>query len=201
MIDRNRLLQLLRADPAPLFAVVDAAHSPAVLPALQTSNLQYECLFSGVPAVTLAQCAPYLVQFAPEEDPLESLIRALWGCNSLFFLNARLDMPAVRVELKKWLQVALPDGTRGLFRFYDPRVWRRTMLHATHAQRAKAFAGGIHRYVTELDEGTSAFMLSARKSAGFSAWLLKEPAIDSARHDLRRTAPATRGLDAKEIHA
>lgn len=189
MIDKSKLMRLLADDAGALFAVVDASHSPAVLPALHASGLELQCLFSGISAITLARCAPYLVRIPPQDERLLALVAALWGCHSLFFLNAESELSALRVELKKWLQAKLPDGSVGLFRFYDPRVWRRTMLHATPAQRASAFGGAVRRYVTELDDGRSALVLSARAPTGLAAWVSSEPTVDVARIELEAAAP------------
>lgn len=149
MIDYMAIYAVLLRSGRNLYVLIDAAQSNQILEWLQENQMSCECLFSGVPAITLAECAPYLLPIGQTPKKMLPLLKAFWGKNCLLFLESSSDMKATRLLLKKFLQAQLPDGTVGIFRFYDPRVWRRYMMICTPAQRKQMFSKGISRYLVE----------------------------------------------------
>jgi len=73
------LVEVLRGQAAPLYALMDAARSPDVLSALAASGLLYVSLYEGEKGQALAGVAPYLVTLAKDSAYLAQLTASSWG--------------------------------------------------------------------------------------------------------------------------
>src|SRR5262245_60331599 len=69
----DRLLHVLRTQPEPLFALLDAARNPRVRPLLQESGQEHQSLYEGTEGEVLADFAPYLLSLSPQSALLEVL--------------------------------------------------------------------------------------------------------------------------------
>ncbi len=137
------VLEVLRSGPAPLFAVMDAARDPQILPLLRNSGQPMQSLFDGAKGEELAEVAPYLVQFAGPDPLLESLVYGGWGKAWGIYLNSGQGFADVRRQLKRSLMMKLEkDGSSVFFRFYDPRICGEWLPTCTQ-QEASEFFGGI----------------------------------------------------------
>jgi hypothetical protein len=105
------------------YAVVDCARSPLWMPTLTRRGGQMISLFRGKSARELAAVAPYLLELR-EARLAHHIVDRLWGCAWGILLQATCGAEALRLHLRKFLMVRLPDASLNYFRFYDPRVLR-----------------------------------------------------------------------------
>ena len=142
-----------------LYAVIDTARDERLYDLVMRSSEQ-ACLFAGAVAEPLDRAAPYLVNLNSQE-PLFSAWRDAgrdqsWG----IMLRSSLPLDAVRLHLKHFLVVRLPDGMVAQFRFYDPRVLVPYLLSCTPEELAPWF------------NGVSAFLAENREAGGFHEFAL-----------------------------
>src|SRR5262249_10897503 len=71
---QDRVLPILREQPEPLFALLDAARDPKVLELLRGSGEDYQSLYEGPKGEELADWAPYVVRLSAQSGLLETLV-------------------------------------------------------------------------------------------------------------------------------
>ena len=152
-------LAFFSSQQQPVYAVVDAARSPAVLSELISHGELYYSLYDGPEGEELADVAPYLVSLPPQSALLAALLRDHWGDSRLMLLFANADFKAVRRQLRRFLMVEDEASKQMYFRFYDPRVLRTFLPTCTPAECADFF-GPISWFVTETDQAGLAQGLS-----------------------------------------
>jgi len=145
---QERLLDALRLQFQPLFAILDAAREPQVLKLLSASDTEYKSLYEGVQADVLADCAPYLVSLPRDSALLEALVREAWGKSWGVYVTCRAPFRDVRRHFRHFLLVKREGGEELYFRFYDPRVLR-VFLPTCAAPQAIEFFGPASHYVME----------------------------------------------------
>jgi hypothetical protein len=148
---RERVLQILRKEPEPLFAVLDAARDPVILALLRSCKEEHQSLYEGPKGEQLGACAPYLVRLDPQGSFLETLVQDGWGKSWGVFLTSPQPFKEVRKHLRRFLEVKLPDAKEVYFRYYDPRVLR-VYLPTCTRDEWRAFAGPITSYFVEGDK-------------------------------------------------
>lgn len=107
------IVNYLRAQPAPLYALLDAVVEPRVSQMLVTAGEPYDIL---------ASVTPHLVQLSPESPLLPMLVREGWGKGWATFLTCPRPFAELRTHLRLFTSVQLEDGRRMPFRFYNPRL-------------------------------------------------------------------------------
>jgi hypothetical protein len=137
------VLDHLRAQPDPLFAILDAARDQMVL-----------ALYEGIEGQKLSAFAPYLVALPPRSPMLETLVREGWGKSWGIYLTCGRPFVEVRKHLRHFLMVKTEAGQELYFRFYDPRVLRPFLPTCTPDELAKFF-GPIRGFLAESPEADS----------------------------------------------
>lgn len=127
----------LALEPAPLYAVVDAARDPRIGMLLSAWEGRFESLYDGEQGALLAPVAPYLVALPPGEPLLQGLLAAGWGDAWGVFVTSRRPPREVRRHLRRFLLAETDAGRRLVFRFYDPRVLRVFAATITPRQHAE----------------------------------------------------------------
>ena len=122
------------------FAVVDAAQDPKLRGLIEKSS-KWVCLFAGDVPDVLAAAAPHLVKLVPGEPLFEAWKTDGQGKNWGIMCRSHRPLEILRKHFRRFLQVKMPDGTVGLFRFYDPRVFNTYMRAATPEERGPWFEG------------------------------------------------------------
>lgn len=149
---KNIVQQLTRhlfADEhARVFAVLDGAMIPGLLPKLHEQRPEYECLYRGELAPDLAEVAPYLVQLEPASGFTSWLLEHGWGNNWGVFATSAADLRAMRRHFRTFLIVHDEEGKPLYFRFYDPRVLR-VYLPTCNSDELKTFLGPVINYILE----------------------------------------------------
>jgi hypothetical protein len=145
---QDRVLQALRGQPDPLFALLDAARDARVLEFVRGSGEEYRSLYEGSRGEELADWAPYLVRLPAGSGLLEALAREGWGKSWGLYLTSRSTLAEVRKHFRHFLMARLADGRDAYFRFYDPRVLR-VYLPSCDPTEAAQFFGPVRCYLME----------------------------------------------------
>ena len=121
------------------YAVIDLASAPTLRPAIPRllSSIAEPLLARTMP-LQLLQVGPWLVHLADAPEVAAALAAlgpaAPWG----YYLHAKVDIVSLRQALRKFNLAQLPDAQREvLFRYWDPRVLRIFLDHATPVQRGR----------------------------------------------------------------
>ena len=128
-------------DPATTFryAVIDLASAPSLRPVLpRLLSAVAEPLLARSMPLLLLQVGPWLVHLADAPEVAATLTTlgpaTPWG----YYLLSRVDIVSLRQALRKFNLAQLPDTKREvLFRYWDPRVLRIFLDHATPVQRGR----------------------------------------------------------------
>lgn len=123
---RFSLLNLFDPMAHDLFAVVDGAAWPGLLPAIDEHGVEHACLFSGALGPSLQGAAPYAVALDPASKFPAELLPELLARNAGIMVRYTIGigLAPVRRHLREFLRVLDPDGNPVFFRYYDPRVMR-----------------------------------------------------------------------------
>ena len=82
-----------------------------------------ESLFSSLPEKNLKDVSPILCRVEQFNDEvLNDLI--LHKKESVLALHSSLSLSLLSMHLQKYMEFKLTDGSTGLIRFYDPRIFR-----------------------------------------------------------------------------
>ena len=120
------------------YAVIDLASAPSLRPTVPRllSSIAEPLLARTMP-LQLLQVGPWLVHLADAPEvatTLSTLGTSPWG----YYLHSKVDIVSLRQALRKFNLAQLPDIPREvLFRYWDPRVLRIFLDHATPVQRAR----------------------------------------------------------------
>jgi pSer/pThr/pTyr-binding forkhead associated (FHA) protein len=176
----DRLLQVLRGQAEPLFALLDAAREPKVLELLRGSGEEHRSLYEGPKGEELANWAPYVVRLPAHSRLLEALARESWGkCWGVYFTSAR-SLAEVRKHFRHFLMAKLADGRDVYFRFYDPRVLR-VYLASCDAAETTQFFGPIGSYLMEAKEPATLLRFrDTGRGAGREVLSLTVPKLEEA---------------------
>ncbi|MBM3993075.1 MAG: DUF4123 domain-containing protein [Planctomycetes bacterium] len=167
------VLEFLRLQQAPLFALLDGARDIAIYLQLMACKEQYQSLYEGPQGEALAPHGPYLV-YLPKDSPfLAMLMRDGWGNSWGVYLTSPAPFAEVRRHLRRFLEVQLPTGKVVLFRFYDPRVLRNFVPTCSDAD-AMHFLGPIDRFIIEADDAGRPLVIS-RETKSVSVREIKLP--------------------------
>jgi hypothetical protein len=176
----DRLLQVLRGQAQPLFALLDAAREPKVLELLRGSGEEYQSLYEGPKGEELANWAPYVVRLPSHCRLLEALARQSWGTSwGVYFTSAR-TLAEVRKHFRRFLMAKLADGRDVYFRFYDPRVLR-VYLASCDAAETTQFFGPVGSYLMEAKEPATLLRFAdTGRGAGREILSLTVPKLEEA---------------------
>lgn len=134
-----------------VWAVLDGARDPAIHRALLAARLDVQCLYSGRLSRALELAAPQLVELLPGHRLTHTLLDEGFGRAWGSFLRIS-DASNLRHHLRKMLKVEGVLQRPVLFRFYDPRVLRAFLPHAT-AEQLREFFGPITAWYAENAQG------------------------------------------------
>lgn len=109
-----------------LYAVVDAAAIPDLLPRLEAEDLRHESLFQGQAAEDLAEVSPWLVELPQGSAGLRRLMtrsdragRGWYGADAALFVHSRAGFDGLRRHLRKFTKLPDEDGGWLFLRFWS----------------------------------------------------------------------------------
>jgi len=141
----------LYAEPEPVYAVIDGAGCPALLPMLDRHQVPSVCLYRGELEPELAEAAPYLAQLLPDSPFTRWFLGEGWDRHWGILLRTDATLAEVRRHLRRLTMARLPDQRVVYFRFYDPRVLR-VYLPTCNAGEAERFFGPVRTIAMEAPE-------------------------------------------------
>ena len=106
----------------PHFALIDAARDPSIANLVRQEKA-WQCMFGGNLDPAVEAVAPYIVRLDPGSNFTNILQTHGWTNAWGITCHAAAKMVDVRRKLRQNLEVVMPLGETGLFRFYDPRVF------------------------------------------------------------------------------
>lgn len=157
----GRLLNILRTQSEPLFALVDAANEPKLLELLRSSGEEYQSLYQGEEATSVT---PYLVRLTAQSPLLERMVQDGWGHDWGVYLTCRLPLKAIRDYFRQSLMIKTEDGQEFLSRFYVPSFFRDFLTGCTPAE-TNLFFGPISSYLME-DKNAAVLLQFTKTSKG-----------------------------------
>ena len=144
------------ATPGSLWAVLDCAKDRRIYRELRLSRLDYQCLYSGDVPTELRVVAPHMVELSPRYSFTKTLLGQCWGRSWGIFVRTN-DGTSLRHQLRKLLTVRSEDGTKMLFRFYDPRVLRVYLPTCTREENELVFSR-IRCFYAESDKAEESLL-------------------------------------------
>lgn len=146
----QRVVSHLSKIGKPIYAILDSARDPRILPLLRLSDCEFKILYSGNMAESMSEYAPYLVSLPPGTPLLKKLLDEGWGQSWGYFFACNDDFSAIRRHFRRLLAVRMPNGKQVLFRFYDPRVLR-AFLPTAISDEIDQFFGNISALYLEAE--------------------------------------------------
>jgi len=134
--------------PLRLYALLDGARDPRIVPRIEAADVEARCLLDGELHPSLAAAAPYLVALEPAAPFTRALLAEGWGDAWGVLLTAAAPLDALRRHFRRFLRVADEDGRPLMFRYYDPRVLRLYLPTCTPDELALVF-GPVSSYLIE----------------------------------------------------
>jgi pSer/pThr/pTyr-binding forkhead associated (FHA) protein len=150
-VSARPLIEVMMAQPEPLYAILDAARDPMIYQLMQGCEEEHQSLYEGTKGEELALVAPYLVRLPSGSPFLETLIEKGWGKSWGVYLTSLAPFAELRKHLRKFLTVQKETGGTLYFRYYDPRVLR-IFLPTCNEEEWSQFFGPIARYLMEQDQ-------------------------------------------------
>lgn len=144
----GRVVSLLAAERANLYAVLDLARDARLPAFLKRQNVECECLYDGAARRNLADTAPYLLWLDKTRANLDVVLRRLWGRGAALFMSSEDSFAEVRTHLRRYLLVETPEGNVMNFRFYDPLVWA-ALLPASSPSEIERLFGPVESFLLE----------------------------------------------------
>jgi len=182
--EQKFVLRVLRDQPEPLFAILDAARDARVLDLLRNSKEHYESLYEGKQGEELANFAPYLVELPKDSQLLVALVKEGWGKSWGIYLTCKEPLKEVRKHFRHFLLVELENREEVYFRFYDPRVLK-LFLPTCMPEEAFSFFGQVTTYFVE-DSTHGALLVFVKDTKGTQKKSLTPPVV--AAHQGRHVA-------------
>jgi pSer/pThr/pTyr-binding forkhead associated (FHA) protein len=159
----ERALARLRAEAAPLYAVVDGARDRRILEVAQQHVEPHVSLYDGLQGETFEGMAPFLIgPMRADSELLDRLVREGFGNRWGIYCSSYRKLVDVRRHFRRFLMVEIePTNEQVYFRFYDPGVFRVFWPTGSAGQRS-SFADGLEEiFVEEKNLSLSALLKGA----------------------------------------
>ncbi len=139
---------LFAKEDATVYALLDGASIPKLVPTLHEQKPEFCCLYPGELKPDMATVAPYLVRLEPGKEFTDLVLKDGWGTHWGVFVVSTGDLRALRDHFREFHKVELPDQRTVIFRYYDPRVLR-IFLPVCNQLELTQFFGPVKRFIVE----------------------------------------------------
>lgn len=143
-----------------LFAIIDGASVPELLPKLDEYQPPCSCLFGDMIEPDMAEVAPYLVQLENDSEFTQWLLTNCWGNHWGILAMSHKNLRTIQNDLEKIINVRNEKGEILRFRFYDPRVILE-YLPTCYPNELKYFFNSIDQYIAEDKDSKYAWKLTS----------------------------------------
>lgn len=150
-MDKDKLNQHLFSKIARVFAILDGAQIPDLRMKLYELKPVHYCLFSGELEPDMQEVAPYMVRLLPGTPFTEWLLNEVWGKNWGIFAQTRETVLEMRKHFSSLITVYNEEGNPLIFRYYDPRVWRK-FLPTCQPDEVKSIFGKVDTFLVESED-------------------------------------------------
>ena len=158
------LTDALRTDlPAghSVYALIDGAHDPKLLPQIMYSGHPFACLFSETEAAHLGHAAPFLVEL-PSYHDLTGILGMGLGLAMYSFVRSPLEFVSLLNHLGRYTTCRHHSGNGrsidAYFAYWDPRV-AADWLPTLEGQAAEQFFGPLESFCAEVPGSTERLAL------------------------------------------
>jgi len=158
------------------YAVFDAARDDRILPLLRASEEEFESLYSGTPAVVMADYAPYLWKVR-HGDLLRTWMTAGWGQSWGIVVSSSSSFKQLRLQLKQWLLLRDSSNEECYYRFYDPRALRTTVAALSGGYQRDLFGKVIDAMYCEGPQGKSILRYTLKRGFITNTLLVNEQKV------------------------
>lgn len=150
-MDKQKLKQTILSNRTRVYCILDGAAINNLPKYLYEMNPPNYPLVEGELSPQMIHYAPYLIQLKSNNQFSEWILDKGFGRNQGIFVHSRSPKLDMRKHFRSLLTVHSEDGTPMLFRFYDPRVFRK-FLPSCDKTQLETFFGEIDRFFVEADE-------------------------------------------------
>jgi hypothetical protein len=143
-----------------LYGLVDPAADDRIYPLVKKVP-DHRCLFGGPLDPPKERLAPHIVGLDAGSEFKDAWLQEGWGQSWGIMCYAPESLAEVRRHFRNFLQAMLPDRSIGLFRFYDPRIWR-VYLPTCNAGELAQWFRMVDEFIAETPDGTGMIRYSLR---------------------------------------
>ncbi|EPX81843.1 DUF4123 domain-containing protein [Litoreibacter arenae] len=117
-----------------VYAILDAAQISGLPELLETSGLEYRCLFKGEAYEELRDVAPWIVQLKEGSNFVRNLFTRskapwhLWDAGAGVFVQSRSDLNDVWAHFRKFTKVQDEEGRWYYQRYWEPTSWYPSLI-------------------------------------------------------------------------
>jgi hypothetical protein len=156
---------VLRAESAPLYALVDGGRDRRILELIRQHIEPHQSLYEGLEGETLEDVAPYLVgPMRADSALLDHLLDEGFGKRWALFFTSFEKFAELRRHFRRFLKVELESThEKVFFRFFDPGVFRAFWPTCNVGQKREIALGLEEIFVEEKNLSLSA-LLHARRA-------------------------------------
>jgi hypothetical protein len=106
------------------------------------------CLLRGELTPDMVHVAPYVALMIPGEAFSDWVVENCFGANRGIFVQTRFSIKEMRKHFRALITVLDEKGDPMLFRFYDPRVFRK-FLPTCDGEQIETFFGSVDKFFLE----------------------------------------------------
>ncbi len=159
---QDRLLQLLRGEFQPLYAVLDEEADKRLLARIY-NDPHFESLADTMEGTANAQPKLYLTRLFSDSVLLDMLVRQGWGRNWGIYLTYAGGLHELTKHLRGLFETLKPDR-EGKFRYYNPGVLREYLMQCTPDEALRCM-GPIEHLLVEANVPEKILRFSRTDSA------------------------------------
>jgi hypothetical protein len=153
-MDKEKLYQHLFSKVARVFVVLDGARIPELRMKIYEMKPVHYCLIGGELEPDMQEVAPYMVRLLPKTPFTEWVLAECWGKNWGIFAQTRETVLEMRKHFESLITVYDEAGMPMMFRYYDPRVWRK-FLPTCQPGEIKTIFGKVEAFYVESEDHQS----------------------------------------------
>ncbi len=153
-MNKQKLKEILLINQTKLYCVLDGANVPNLPMRLYEAKLPNYCLFSGELSPDVVHVAPYVVNLFPNNQFTEWILEEGFGKNWGVFVHCRFSITEMRRHFRSLVSVHDEKGNPLIFRFYDPRVFRK-FIPTCEIEEIKTLFGKVETYFVEAENSSN----------------------------------------------